>query len=217
MYGHDSAVRVGRAVLAVVVGVASIAVAVNVAVQGTPAAAPGDPVHFTATGDFSSSSHARAVLSQIGTTMAPTCTWRSATSRTARPAPSRVVRPRHRPASAPGFPFELISGNHEINGQNGNINDFSACLPNQLPGLVGVYGRRVLRRLPADDPLVRFVMISPNLPSRRALGVRRRQPHYDWTASASRRPQQGDPVGRRGHAQALPVDGVYPCDVGPPS
>ena len=41
-----------------------------------------------------------------------------------------------------GFPFELLSGNHESNGENGNINDFSACLPNQLPGLVGTYGRQ---------------------------------------------------------------------------
>ena len=41
-----------------------------------------------------------------------------------------------------GFPFELLAGNHESNGQNGNINDFSACLPNQLPGVVGTYGRQ---------------------------------------------------------------------------
>ncbi|MCU1431593.1 MAG: hypothetical protein JWP95_698 [Actinotalea sp.] len=63
----------------------------------------------------------------------------------------------------PGFPFELIAGNHESNGQNGNINDFSACLPNQLPGAVGTYGRQWYVDVPAEDPLVRFVMISPAL------------------------------------------------------
>ena len=60
-----------------------------------------------------------------------------------------------------GYPFELISGNHESNGQNGNINDFSACLPNQLPGAVGTYGRQYYVDVPADDPIVRFIMISP--------------------------------------------------------
>ena len=62
-----------------------------------------------------------------------------------------------------GFPYELLSGNHESNGQNGNINDFSACLPNQLPGVVGTYGRQYYVDVPQQQPLVRFVMISPNL------------------------------------------------------
>lgn len=84
-----------------------------------------------------------------------------------------------------GFPFELLAGNHESNGQNGNINDFSACLPNQLPGLVGTYGRQYYVDVPQVDPLVRFVMISPNLgfpdgqwnyPAGSA--------RYDWTAAA---------------------------------
>ena len=42
-----------------------------------------------------------------------------------------------------GFPFELISGNHESAGNlDGDINNFSACLSNQLPGAVGTYGRQ---------------------------------------------------------------------------
>ncbi len=60
-------------------------------------------------------------------------------------------------------PFELLSGNHESNGKNGNINDFAACLPNQLSGLVGTYGRRYYVDVPQQNPLVRFVMISPGL------------------------------------------------------
>src|SRR3954451_20651843 len=58
-----------------------------------------------------------------------------------------------------GYPFELISGNHESNGQNGNINDFSACLPNQLQGVVGTYGRQWYVDVPRVNPLVRFVNI----------------------------------------------------------
>ena len=61
------------------------------------------------------------------------------------------------------YPFEVLSGNHDSNGKNGNINDFSACLPNQLPGLVGTYGRQYYVDVPQQHPLVRFVMISPGL------------------------------------------------------
>jgi PKD repeat protein len=63
----------------------------------------------------------------------------------------------------PGYPFQLLAGNHESNGQNGNINDFSACLPNQLPGAIGTYGRQYYVDVPAAAPLIRFVMISPGL------------------------------------------------------
>jgi PKD repeat protein len=86
-----------------------------------------------------------------------------------------------------GYPFELVSGNHESNGQNGNINDFSACLPNQLPGVVGTYGRQWYVDVPQVDPIVRFVMISPALPFTNptatwtyAAGT----PQYNWTAAA---------------------------------
>ena len=84
-----------------------------------------------------------------------------------------------------GFPFELLAGNHESNGQNGNINDFAACLPNQLPGVVGTYGRQYRVDVPAEDPLVRLVMISPALPYpdgtwSYAAGT----PRYEWTAAA---------------------------------
>jgi len=58
---------------------------------------------------------------------------------------------------------QLISGNHESDGLNGNINDFSACLPNQLPGVVGTYGRQYYVDVPQGAPLVRFIGISPGL------------------------------------------------------
>lgn len=84
-----------------------------------------------------------------------------------------------------GKAFELLAGNHESNGLNGNINDFSACLPNQLPGLVGTYGRQYYVDVPREDPLVRFIMISPALPYpdgtwSYAAGT----PRYAWTAAA---------------------------------
>lgn len=115
-----------------------------------------------------------------------------------------------------GFPFELLSGNHESNGLNGNINDFSACLPNQLPGLVGTYGRQYYVDVPQGDPLVRFVMLSPNLgfPGGQwnyPAGSER----YNWAAAAIDGARTaGVPwvvVGM--HKPCLSV-GDYSCDVG---
>jgi PKD repeat protein len=116
-----------------------------------------------------------------------------------------------------GFPFELISGNHESNGINGNINDFSACMPNQLPGLVGTYGRQYYVDVPKVNPLVRFVMISPNLgfPN---------QGQYNYTAGSARYQWVSDSIdGARTdnipwvvvgmHKPCLSM-GEYSCDVG---
>ncbi|MDT0163984.1 PKD domain-containing protein [Actinotalea sp. AC32] len=85
-----------------------------------------------------------------------------------------------------GFAFQLVAGNHEMNGLNGNINDFSACLPNQLPGLVGTYGREWYVDVPAQDPLVRVVMVSPALdfPGQARWEYTAGSPHYAWTEAA---------------------------------
>ena len=111
---------------------------------GTGAQSAGEPgvVHFTAAGDFGSNGNTRRRAGR-DRRRGP-----RPHSRPRRPLLRRhrrragLVRLRHRSRSAPGYPFELLSGNHESNGQNGNINDFSACLPNQLPGVVGTYGRQ---------------------------------------------------------------------------
>lgn len=121
----------------------------------------GIPLRFTASGDISSTVAAQSVLSAIdiidpdlhlalgdlsyGTTGNEQAWCDLVTARV-----------------GAGFPFELFAGNHESNGLNGNINDFSACLPNQLPGLVGTYGRQYYVDVPAGAPLVRSIMISPN-------------------------------------------------------
>ena len=53
-----------------------------------------------------------------------------------------------------GYPFKLVSGNHESNGGNGNINNFSACLLHQLPGAVGTCGREYYVDVP-QEPVLR--------------------------------------------------------------
>ena len=90
------------------------------------AATPGT-VHFTASGDIAARAESAAVLSQVdaldpdlhlalgdlsyGATGAEQ-TWCDFVT-------ARV---------GAGFPFELISGNHESDGLNGNINDLRALM-----------------------------------------------------------------------------------------
>jgi PKD repeat protein len=141
-------------------------------------------VHFTASGDISASSQASTVLSQIksidpdlhfalgdlsyGATGAEQEWCDFVTSRV-----------------GTGFPFELLSGNHESNALNGNINDFSACLPNQLPGVAGTYGRQYYVDVPEVNPVVRYVMISPALTYPDGLwSYSAGSARYQWTAAA---------------------------------
>ncbi|HYN29943.1 MAG TPA: PKD domain-containing protein [Dermatophilaceae bacterium] len=104
-----------------------------------------------------------------------------------------------------GYPFQLLAGNHESNGLNGNINDFSACLPNQLPGARGTYGREYYVDVPATAPLVRFVMVSPGIPyPDGSWSYAKGTPRYAWTAAAI--------DGARGAGIPWVVAGAhYPC------
>jgi PKD repeat protein len=153
-------------------------------VLGTHVSAAPQPgrVHFTAVGDFHNNTNTAAVLDAINTVDSDLTlalgdlsygvtgqeqAWCDFVS-------SRV---------GAGYPFELLSGNHESNGQNGNINDFSACLPNQLPGVVGTYGRQYYVDVPADDPVARFILISPALPYPDGTwSYAAGSPRYTWTS-----------------------------------
>jgi PKD repeat protein len=182
MSSRRAALSSGRVALVVAVGIVAAGVAAAPPSGGAGAAV--SSVRITASGDFAATSNTAAVLDTVaaadpdlhlalgdlsyGTTGAEQ-TWCDFVT-------SRV---------GAGSAFELLSGNHESNGQNGNINDFSACLPNQLPGLVGTYGRQWYVDVPQETPLVRLIMISPALPFpdgtwTYAAG----NPRYNWTAAA---------------------------------
>lgn len=115
-----------------------------------------------------------------------------------------------------GFPFELLSGNHESNGINGNINDFSACLPNQLPGAVGTYGRQYYVDVPAAQPLVRMIMISPGLTYPDGTwDYSAGSARYQWTAQAIDSARSaGVPWVVVGMHKPCVTVGKYPCDSG---
>jgi PKD repeat protein len=184
---------------------------------GTTAQGAGEPgvVSFTAAGDFGSKSSTNAVLAGMAAADTDLALALGDLSYGA-VGQEQSWCDRVTSRVGVGYPFELIAGNHESNGQNGNINDFSACLPNQLPGVVGTYGRQWYVDVPQVDPLVRFVMVSPALPFpdstwSYAAGT----PRYDWTAAAIDGARAtGIPWVVVGTHKPCYSIGIYTCEIG---
>ena len=209
------------AALAVVLAQAAVpAAAPTSAPVAAPAAVPAalqEPgaVHFTAAGDYSASAAALSVFNQIDA-ISPDLHLALGDLSYGTTGQEQAWCDTVTGAVGAGFPFELLSGNHESNGQNGNINDFSACLPNQLPGLVGTYGRQWYVDVPQENPLVRYVMISPNLSfPGGSWSYNTGTARYNWTAAAIDGARSADipwvVVGM--HYPCLSI-GVYACSPG---
>jgi PKD repeat protein len=169
--------------------VAQLAVVVlAVALLGTVPSAQGagEPgvVHFTAAGDYGSGADATAVLDGIAAAE-PDLALNLGDFSYGEPGGEQQWCDYVTSRLGAGFPFELLAGDNESGGQDGHVNNFSACLPNQLPGLVGTYGRQWYVDVPQVDPLVRFVMISPALPFPDGTWTYPAgSARYDWTAAA---------------------------------
>ena len=166
---------------------AAIGLLLALLTAGSSAQGAGEPgvVHFTATGDYASTANTNAVLDAIAAAdpdLNIALGDMSYGDPGGEPAWCDYVTGR----VGAGFPFELIAGDNESNGQDGHINNFSACLPNQLPGLVGTYGRQWYVDVPQVDPLVRFIMFSAALPfpDGTTWSYAAGTPRYDWTAAA---------------------------------
>jgi hypothetical protein len=89
------------------------------------------------------------------------------------------------PALGPEFPFELVAGNHEDDdGPDGYIMNHAACLPDRT-GSSGVYAAEYYFDYPSSSPLVRVIMISPDLTVE---GITYEytvgSPDYNWLSSA---------------------------------
>ncbi|TFV90675.1 PKD domain-containing protein [Blastococcus sp. CT_GayMR16] len=165
----------------VVVGMLLALVSGGTVAQGAPQ--PG-VVHFTAAGDFGSNARTDTVLAGMNAAD-PDLSLALGDLSYAATGTEQAWCDKVTSQLGAGFPFELIAGNHESNGQNGNINDFSACLPNQLPGLVGTYGRQWYVDVPQIDPIVRFVMVSPALQFPDSTwSYAAGSPRYTWTEAA---------------------------------
>ncbi|MCU1569749.1 MAG: hypothetical protein JWR33_490 [Naasia sp.] len=176
--------RVLRLASALTLAAGMVAVIAVAAAPVSRAAGDTRSVHFTASGDFTANANARAVFADIGA-IGPDLHLALGDLSYGSAGQEQAWCDAVTAGVGAGFPFELISGNHESNGLNGNINDFASCLPNQLPGVIGTYGRQYYVDVPAVNPLVRFVMISPALafPDSTwsyAAGT----PRYAWTSAA---------------------------------
>jgi hypothetical protein len=168
----------------VVAAVLALTVGSSLAAVSDPVQAASPSVHVTAVGDYAALSNTSKVLSAVkaadpdahfalgdfsyGTTGEEQRWCDFVTARV-----------------GTGFPFELITGNHESDGINGNIDEFASCLPNRLPGVVGTYAKRYYVDYPQGDPVVRFVMISPGITFPDGFrGYRQGSGDYLWTAAA---------------------------------
>jgi hypothetical protein len=60
-------------------------------------------------------------------------------------------------------PIELLAGNHESMGEDGDIDNFTKCLPPGLSWATGVYPKQYYFDYPKDNPLARFIFISPGV------------------------------------------------------
>jgi hypothetical protein len=141
-------------------------------------------VRFTASGDFSASPATSAVLSDIAASgsdlhLAVGDLSYGKTGEEDRWCDFVTAR------VGDAFPFQLLAGNHESDGENGHIDTFAECLPNRLPGLEGEYGRQYFVDVPQDDPLMRLILISPGVPFDDGVDkYGEGSEEYDWTATA---------------------------------
>jgi hypothetical protein len=116
-----------------------------------------------------------------------------------------------------GFPYEVLTGNQESDGHDGDIENIVRCLPNRLAGLRGDYGTQWYVDVPEKNPLVRFVMVSPGIKFQggQHLDYAKGSERWDWTtnaidgASAARIPWTVVSM----HAACLSL-GKYDCKVG---
>jgi hypothetical protein len=84
------------------------------------------------------------------------------------------------------FPYQVVTGNHESDGHDGDIANIVKCLPNKLPGLQGEYGTQWYADYPEQKPLVRFIMVSPGIEFHdgNTLDYSPNSERWKWTADA---------------------------------
>ena len=120
------------------------------------------------------------------------------------------------PTLGPSFPFELVSGSHEYQGgPNGYIMNFAACMPDRL-GATGLYGVQYYFDYPAASPLMRVIMISPNLHIENVdYNFTVGSPEYKWLISAIDGARNaGVPWIAVGMHKVCLSTGVKPCEIG---
>ncbi|WP_457947275.1 metallophosphoesterase [Pseudarthrobacter sp. alpha12b] len=141
-------------------------------------------VHFTASGDVGMGGGARSVLDVVAR-LKPDFNVALGDFSYKAGAEQDFCRMVARKLGA-DFPYELITGNHESDGHDGQIENFAECLPNKLPGLQGTYGVQWYVDVPQQQPLARIVLISPGLKFRdgNELDYSSGSDRWKWTETA---------------------------------
>lgn len=137
------------------------------------------PFVFTALGDYGSSSNTSANLDAIATSGS---SFHLALGDLSYGGSETSWCDYVKSHVGPTFPFELVSGNHEDDGPDGNINNFTSCLPDRIGNITGSYGKEYYFDY---QGVGRFIMITPNLvidgqPYDYTVG----SAHYTWLESA---------------------------------
>jgi PKD repeat protein len=142
---------------------AAVVAALLVALTALPAQPADRQVRLVAAGDFGASTNARSVLQGMAAVQPDAAlalgdlAYRDLVPETAWCTFVKSV-------VGQTFPFQLLSGNHEsLDVADGAINNYSSCLPNQIAGISGTYGREYVMDFPRSNPLVRVIMASPAL------------------------------------------------------
>ena len=120
---------------------------------------PKTPFSFTAAGDFGDGDEADAVLRAIAAvksdfTLALGDLGYGGNG--AEPAWCQFVKDR----VGNDHPFELIAGNHDDGTSDGDITEYTKCLPNRIGNLTGNYGTEYSFDY---NNLARFILISPDI------------------------------------------------------
>ncbi len=92
------------------------------------------------------------------------------------------------PTLGPTFPFQLVAGNHEEQGDLSYITNYTPCLPDRMsstPGPTTGYPVEYRFDYPAASPLVRVITIAPGLTiENESFSYASGDLHYQWLASS---------------------------------
>lgn len=184
---------------------AAVALAGLAALTAGPVATVDRQVHLVAAGDFGASAQARSVLQGMAAA-GPDAALALGDLAYRDLVPETAWCTFVKSIVGQTFPFQLVSGNHEsLDVADGAINNYSSCLPNQVAGISGVYGREYVMDFPRGTPLVRVVMTSPVLTFEDGRwNYLAGDAHYQWL-------MQAIDDGRSAGAKWTVVVAHYPC------
>lgn len=162
-----------------------LVVVIAAALVVVPRVSAADEVHLAAVGDFGARANTNAVLTKLAQTD-PDATLALGDLAYGDSPNEQAWCDFVKAKIGQDKAFQLVSGNHEsLDVNDGDINNFSACLPNQVPGIVGTYGRQYYMDFPKGAPTVRVIQVSKELTFEDGKWTYSAgDPRYTWVANA---------------------------------